>query len=96
MRPNSLTLNGINRRGGPQQTVKFWLLVGERVRIWSQEHQSYWRANAQGYTRELAAAGIYDFEDAYARTKHCGPEKMIHYHRVATPASPSSPETTGE
>jgi hypothetical protein len=88
MRPMRLTLNGINRKG-PQQTVAYWLLVGEKVRIWSREHQMYWRPNAQGYTGEPSAAGVYDFEDAYKRTKHCGPEKMIEYRRAAPP--PTTP-----
>jgi len=92
MRPMRLTLNGINRKG-PEQTIAYWLLVGEKVYIWSREHRMYWRPGAAGYTKDTAAAGVYDFEDAYKRTKHCGPEKMIEYHRVTTPPA-SSP--TGE
>lgn len=59
---------------------------GERVRakmadhavlIWSDEHQAWWRPKCQGYTTHRTYAGIYAFEDAWAATRHCGPEKQI-------------------
>ncbi len=47
------------------------------VRIWSKEHQAYWRPESHGYTTETHDAGRYEAEDALARTEHCGPEKQI-------------------
>lgn len=58
-------------------------LEGKKVRIWSGEHCSYWRPDGAGYTYEIAAAGIYKFEEAFRKTSGCGPEKQIMY-RVVT------------
>lgn len=54
--------------------------VGKQVRIWSNQWCAYWRAGGAGYTTDEAQAGVFSFEDAYQRTKHCGPDKMITYH----------------
>lgn len=51
--------------------------AGPDTRIWSGEHRAWWRANRSGYTTDEQAAGIYSFEEAYAATRHCGPEKQI-------------------
>lgn len=76
-----LTLNGIKRRG-KDQCVKFWLMQGKQVRIWSGEHSAWWRPERAGYTVHIESAGIYDFDDAYAATEHCGPEKRIVYYEA--------------
>lgn len=49
----------------------------KKVRIFSREHDAYWRPNGAGYTVDGLEAGIYSFEEAYLNTKHCGPEKRI-------------------
>ena len=54
----------------------------ELVRIWSGEHNAYWRHNASGYTVRASAAGIYTRSDAEAFTNHCGPEKRIELEPV--------------
>lgn len=56
---------------------------GKLVYIWSHEHNAYWRANGSGYTcRVTDGLGVYDFEDAFERTRHCGPEKMIEFEEA--------------
>lgn len=55
---------------------------GRNVRIYSNEHEMFWRPNGAGYTADKAEAGVYDFDDAWARTSHCGPEKKIGYFEV--------------
>ncbi len=56
--------------------------AGKQVRIYSNQWESYWRPEAAGYTTEEAQAGVYLFEDAWARSSHAGPEKMITYRLV--------------
>ncbi|TYK93983.1 hypothetical protein E0F66_11915, partial [Streptococcus pyogenes] len=51
--------------------------AGQPVRIWSGEKSGWWRPHARGYTRDPKQAGLYDFEDAFQSTSHCGPEKRI-------------------
>ena len=67
-------LTSIKRRGGNATRVK---LAGKQVRIWSNEHRAWWRPNRSGYTTLRACAGLYSFEDAYAATRHCDPQKRI-------------------
>jgi hypothetical protein len=58
-------------------------LAGKTVRIYSGEHGGWWREHGAGYTEHECDAGLYTFEDALARTRHCGPEKWIVYHTAA-------------
>jgi hypothetical protein len=58
--------------------------AGTYVRIWSNEHEAYWRANASGYCTDGLEAGVYAFEDAWERTKHCDPEKRITFRFANT------------
>jgi hypothetical protein len=51
------------------------------VRIWSGEHHAYWRPGGSGYVACPCGAGLFALRDAYARTKHCGPEKRISFER---------------
>ena len=74
-----LTLNGIKSRG---EGKKFRAFLTRKVRIWSTEHAAWWRPDYKGYTRKEDEAGIYNFCDAYAATKHCGREKRISYYPV--------------
>ncbi len=37
------------------------------VRIWSGEHEAWWRANGNGYTTQLQDAGVYERADAMRR-----------------------------
>lgn len=43
----------------------------------------YWRPNGRGYTAHADEAGVQTLEDAYAWTRHCGPEKGIKYELCA-------------
>lgn len=73
-----LTLNGI-RRQGRDNCQKVQRFVNKKVCIWSREHQAWWRPKAAGYTVDAEHAWVLDFEEAYYRTAHCGPEKQIEY-----------------
>ncbi|MGB5217379.1 MAG: hypothetical protein WBN66_03675 [Smithella sp.] len=55
-------------------------IKGKFVLIFSREHLAYWRPNAAGYTDCKEMAGVWPFADAFKRTRHCGPEKMIEFH----------------
>lgn len=57
--------------------------------IWSGEWQAYWREAGNGYTKSATEAGLFTIEAAYARTRHCGPEKQIAFERAALSASPA-------
>jgi len=73
-------LSSMQRKGGEKTRA---LLARKQVRIWSDEHRAWWRAECCGYTIHGEAAGIYAFEDAWAATSHCGPEKRIVFEVVA-------------
>lgn len=81
-----VTLNGINRVGLANWKGREWWRT-RRVRIWSAEHGAFWSPGGNGYTVFGAQAGDWDFADAYARTKHCGPEKKIAYYAIAAVTS---------
>lgn len=71
----------------PLRRIKRWPtlkrhLAGKRVKIYSREWALWWRENAAGYTHVPMEAGVYEFEDALARSQHCGPEKGIEYEEV--------------
>lgn len=51
----------------------------DATRIWSDEHQAWWRPNGAGYTLLIEEAGVYTFSDAYHATRHAGPEKKIQF-----------------
>jgi len=57
-------------------------LEGRRVRIWSGEWSAWWRPEGCGYTNKADEAGVYDFANAYERTRHCGREKLIGFQVV--------------
>ena len=79
MRRHRLTLAGIRRTGQGLGSAKCRAFAGREVVIWSDQHGAWWRKDAAGYTDDISQAGVYQFEDAYARTSHCGPEKEISY-----------------
>ena len=79
MKMKNVTLKGIRRVGLARWKGREWW-NGKKVHIWTDEHCGWWRQKAQGYTENLDEAGVYDFADAYKRTKHCGPEKRIIYY----------------
>ncbi len=37
-----------------------------KYRIWSFEHNSWWKSNQMGYTEDISEAGIYNLLDAVA------------------------------
>lgn len=76
-----VTLNGIKQRGlANWKAREAWFR--KNVRIWSDEHQAWWRPNRAGYTAYREAAGIYTFAEAWDATEGCGPEKKIVYEAV--------------
>jgi hypothetical protein len=74
-----VTLNGIKRVGLSNWKARKWW-IGKRVRIWSAEHCAWLRSKADGYTTKDDEAGLWDFPDAYDKTKHCDPKKRIMYY----------------
>lgn len=50
---------------------------GRLVRIYSYQHNAYWRPDGKGYVTDGLAAGVFLLGAAYDLTKHCGPEKRI-------------------
>ena len=54
-------------------------VANPKCRIWSQEHGTWWRANASGYASDPCEAGVYDFSDAWRRSSHCDSSKGIVY-----------------
>lgn len=56
---------------------------GAKVLIYSHEYHAWYRAGASGYAIQRDEAGVFEFEDAFARTHHCGPEKGIEYEVLA-------------
>ncbi|MCW5722048.1 MAG: hypothetical protein KIS86_12985 [Devosia sp.] len=72
-------LTSMKRKGGERTKVKF---AGKLVRIWSGARGAWWRPGSCGYTNDIAQAGIYSFEDAWATSSHCGREKRIAYEIV--------------
>lgn len=78
--PLRRALTSIQRRGGDRTAA---VLAGRKVRIWSGEHGAYWRQGGCGYTDGCAEdAWVLPFEEAFATTRHCGPEKRIAYEAV--------------
>lgn len=62
-------------------------LVERRVRIWQGDHGgAWWRPPANGYTTIQSEAAVYDFEDAWSRCSHCGPEKQISFEVLPLPS----------
>jgi len=64
------------------ERIKRWSVLVYRfshVRIYSGEWQLYWRGEGRGYTSNPAESKIWLCKDAFAKTRHCGPEKHIQY-----------------
>ncbi len=53
-----------------------------RVRIYSAQWGAYWRGSGQGYTEDSQASDIIEIEEAFKKTRHCGPEKRIQFVRA--------------
>lgn len=79
-RPGTETLERLKRWPSLR---KGW--EGKQVRIWSAQWDMYWRDGGNGYTSDGLEAGVFMFEDAFGRTRHCGPEKQVHYRLVEAP-----------
>jgi hypothetical protein len=79
-----LTLKAIQQGRAPKAFERF---KGRKVLIWSAQWLAWWRPESAGYTSAINDAGIYDFDDAYKRTLHCGPEKRIEYITIKEPRS---------
>lgn len=79
-KPESENTETLERLKRWPSLIRTW--AGHQVRIFSREHDCYWRPEGAGYTTDGLEAGVYEFDDAFRRTKHCGPEKRIEYRRV--------------
>jgi hypothetical protein len=51
--------------------------MSDSVHIYSGEHNTYWRPNGNGYTLNVAEAGVWPRKEAEARIKGSGPEKKL-------------------
>lgn len=65
-----------------------------RVRIYSAEWGAFWRNTGQGYTGDSAESAVWSTEKAFARTRHCGPEKKIQFVGTADPLAACELEET--
>lgn len=79
-RPSRITLTSIQRYGRIRPGTSAF--QGRAVRIWSDQWRMWWRSDAAGYTQLEGEAGLYTFENAVARTHHCGREKQIIFELV--------------
>ncbi len=64
------------------ERIKRWPQLLSRfpsVRIYSAEHDAYWRGTGQGYTISPQESHIWPIEKALARTRHCCPMKRIQF-----------------
>ena len=69
------------------ERIKRWPVLMNRflnVRIFSAEHNAYWRKTGQGYTENENESAIWNMKRAYKRTCHCGPEKQIQFVKALT------------
>ena len=67
------------------ERIKRWPHLIERfpcVRIYSAEHNAFWRGIGNGYTDDINASAVWHCQEAVRRTRHCGPEKQIQYVSV--------------
>jgi hypothetical protein len=62
----------------PAAVVDYTPIDALPTRIWSGEHEAYWRKDAAGYTNRAALAWVLPLAEARERTSHCGPEKKIY------------------
>ncbi len=56
----------------------------KNVRIWCGELGMWWRPDANGYTANIAEAGIWNFPDAFRDAYGCGPETQTAFEIVTT------------
>ena len=49
----------------------------DKVFIWSDEHNAYWRPNGAGYTVRIGGAGLYDRAEAENILRGVNPEKRL-------------------
>ena len=64
------------------ERIKRWPTLKNRfpkVKIYSAEHMAYWRGKGNGYTNIESESDIWTCEDAFNKTRHCGPEKKIQF-----------------
>jgi len=72
------------------ERIKRWpQLIGRfpRVRIYSAEHDAYWRRYGQGYTVEKGESAVWDCMDAFRKTMHCDPIKGIQFVDATSPSN---------
>lgn len=53
--------------------------LDKKVYIYSAQWGCFWGADRNGYTKNIAEAGVYTLGDAWNASSHCGPEKGIRY-----------------
>jgi hypothetical protein len=62
--------------------LKAQIVEASKVRIYCGQHMAYWRTKAHGYTDDPEQAVIFPGHEAYANSKHCGPEKQVSYEII--------------
>lgn len=80
-------LSRLKKRNDGSETLerlKRWPSLAKKfdqkfVHIVSDEWGAFWGPNGRGYTDDKQKAGLYSFDEAFSRTKHCGSEKRIRY-----------------
>ena len=82
-----MSYNAFKRQGDREtlERIKRWPSLMNRfprVRIYSAEHQAFWRGTGQGYTENPLESELWFIKDAFTRTKHCGPEKRIQFVKI--------------
>lgn len=61
----------------PEKLARF-----TKVNIWSGQWRAWWREGAHGYSDHYEAAGVFTPAEAFAQTRHAGPEKKIVIYEV--------------
>lgn len=64
------------------ERIKRWPSLLNRfplVKIYSREHEAFWRGSGNGYTSNPEESDSLTCKEAFEKTCHCGPEKQIQF-----------------